>query len=109
MSMSIHRQITISYYESALKKTGPILQPYPNLHSNDNPSDFPFSANLGGRNKGYLKDGSTPQFYSHRVGWGCGWLGPSLSSVLANVRARMGDKGQPLQMTILSFFMSQAQ
>jgi hypothetical protein len=41
------------------------------------------------------------------VGGGGGWLGPSLSSVLANARAGMGDKGQPLHMT--TYLTSQAQ
>jgi hypothetical protein len=41
------------------------------------------------------------------VGGGGGWMGPSLSSVLANPRAGLGDKGQPLHMT--TYLPSQAQ
>ncbi len=43
---------------------------------------------------------------SRGVGGGGGWLGPSLSSVLANVRAGMGDREQPLHMTTHLFFPS---
>jgi hypothetical protein len=32
-------------------------------------------------------------------GWGWGWLGPPLVSVLANARAGSGIRGQPLHMT----------
>jgi hypothetical protein len=43
-----------------------------------------------------------------RVGWGggSGWLGPSLSSVLAGAQVGAGDKGQPLHMT--TYLTSQA-
>ncbi len=44
---------------------------------------------------------------THGVGGGGGWLGPSLSSILANAWAGMGDKGQPLHMT--TYLKSQAQ
>jgi hypothetical protein len=39
-------------------------------------------------------------------GGGCGWLGPPLSSVLANAGAGMGDKEQSLQMKKLPYLMS---
>ncbi len=42
-----------------------------------------------------------------RVGWGGGgWLGPSLSSVLAGAQAGAGGRGQPLHMT--TYLTSQA-
>ncbi len=83
-------------------KDKPILQPHLNLHSHDDFSDsFLFLPYLGGRNRGYLNAGSPPPIYVYMrsVGWGSGWLGPPLSSVLANARAGRWDKGQPLHMT----------
>ncbi len=41
-----------------------------------------------------------PSSHFARGGGGGGWLGPSLSSVLAGVQVGAGDRGQPLHMTI---------
>jgi hypothetical protein len=37
-------------------------------------------------------------------GWGIGWLGPPLSLILANAQVGAGGKGQPIQMTKLTYF-----
>jgi hypothetical protein len=92
------------------QRTGSILQPYLNLHSNDNPSDFlPVSAKPRGWELWMTLDRIPTSHLFARGGLGSGWLCPSLSSVLANMRARMWDKREPLQMTTLSYLMSQAQ
>jgi hypothetical protein len=59
---------------------------------------FPFDAFPGGRDGRYLNAGS-PLPISRGVGGGGGWLGPSLSSVLAGAQVGAGDRGQPLHMT----------
>ncbi len=47
-----------------------------------------------------------PSSHVTRGGGGDGWLGPSLSSVLAGAQVGAGDKGQPLHMT--TYLTSQA-
>ncbi len=59
----------------------------------------------GGGNGEYSNAGSPPPI-SRGVGGGGSWLGPSLSSVLAGAQVGVGDRGQPLHMTI--YLTSQA-
>ncbi len=68
-------------------------------------TSFLFLPILVDGNKGYLYAGSSPPVSWRGVGWGSGWLGPPLYSVLSNMRAGTGDKGQPLQMTNLSYVL----
>jgi hypothetical protein len=97
-----------SYYYNLLyleQRTALILQSYLNLHSNDNLNDFFLvSAYLGDGNRtgDNLRIILLPlHLFAHGGAGECGWLDPSRSSVLANVRVGAGNKGQPLQTTIL--------
>ncbi len=78
------------------------------LHSNDNPNDlFPASALPRGWSGENLKPALLPPpIFRAGWGWGCGWLGPPLSFVLTTGRVGVGGKGQPLQMTNLTYFTS---
>ncbi len=93
------------------RRTDLILQSYLNLHTNDNPNDFlPVSTTPRAWEWGItLSQLPSPL---HLFMWdGAGewdWMGPPLSSVLANKWAGMRNKGQPLLMTklYLSYILS---
>ncbi len=65
-----------------------------------------FPSYLGGGVGKILRQLCFPPIFHAGWGWGCDWLGPPLSLVLANVRVGTGGKGQPLRMTNLTYLTS---
>jgi hypothetical protein len=67
---------------------------YTHLHSHDKLTDiFLVSAYLGGGAGEILRQTYFPPFINAGWGWGCSWLGPPLSFILATMR--VGERDSP--------------